>query len=112
MIEHKDIFGKDIQVGDYICYSAMDGQSPAMRVAKVVELKGRAGWNKEVTPTILVIAAENYFSDGPRPMSKKITLGFLNRLVVVPKSSISQEWLDAIELTGKWGPNGNQNQDV
>jgi hypothetical protein len=106
-IQHKDIFGNPINVGDYIVYSAVDNRSGVLRAAKVVQLKARTSeWDKDKAPepTVLVVAAENYWDEGPRPLSKKITLGFMNRIVVVQKSSMSQDWIDAINLTGKFAP--------
>jgi hypothetical protein len=91
--EHTDLFGREIKVGDYFVYSAADGRSATIRVGQVLELRfgtprrsdGRAA------AKIYVKSWSNF-----RGRQKNVTLGFLTRVVVVPKESVSDEILSAL----------------
>lgn len=113
--EYKDMLGNPIKAGDYIVYSAINYRSAEMRGAKVVELKvvEQKRWNDQTKTydpylegKLSVYAAElGYVSAGirgPRPMTRKASVSHLNNVLVVPRTSFTQDWLDAIDGTGKW----------
>lgn len=113
--EYKDMLGNDIKVGDYIVYAALNYRTAEMRGAKVVELKviEQRRWNEQARTydpflegKLSVYAAELGFIDnsgrGPRPMTRKASVSHLKNVLVVPRTNFTQDWLDAIDGTGKW----------
>lgn len=108
---HKDLFGKDINVGDYIVYSAVDGRSGTLRVGKVEALKVReSGFSDDKPqPTVFCRSWSNFNTyekdeNGRQTgRQKNVTLGFLDRLIVIDPSQISEKIkLDLEGGIGKW----------
>lgn len=98
MSDHRDMFGREIKVGDYIVYGAVDGRSGTLRAGQVVELKPpTANWRGEVEAKIKVKAWSNFRSQGwdgkekSGRLDKNVTLGFLDRLIVVDPSTVSDK---------------------
>ena len=102
---YKDMFDNPIKVGDYIVYAALADRSGVLRAGQVIELtydKSRSSWSDgPLTPKVRAkswnnFQAENYEWKGtervelPRKSGrqKDVTLGFLDRLIVVPESQI------------------------
>ena len=92
-LEYKDMFGRDIHVGDYIVYAAMDGQSATLRSGQVIELKAPKNWRGEAEPKLFVKSWSNWKgarNDGEGSgRQKNVTLAFLNRVVVVDPNTVS-----------------------
>lgn len=105
---HVDLFGREIKVGDYIVYGAIDGRSGTLRAGQVVGLAIVHGYGKD-TPKVRVKSWSNFRADPDRDRSgrqKDVTLSFVDRLIVVPKSIVSKEVLKdlanpAVDWTGK-----------
>jgi hypothetical protein len=93
--EHADLFGRPINVGDYIVYSALDDRSATLRVGQVLELKSVKNTNEEVAKVFTKSWSNSRASDWDgREVSgrqKNVTLGFLTRVVVVDSSTISDK---------------------
>jgi len=104
--EYRDMFGREIKVGDYVVYAAVDGRSAVQRVGRVTKLSSGSGsWRGESIPKI-VCETWNYHqavrSDWDREtreythvpfgqsgkQSKQVSLGFLERLVIVPAEHV------------------------
>lgn len=90
MGQYKDLFGREIKVGDYIAYAALDGRCAVLRAGQVIELtKGTVNGDEKKTPKVKVKSA--YFGVDCHATSmkhrwvrqKNVTLGFLDRLIVV-----------------------------
>jgi hypothetical protein len=98
---YKDLFGRDIKVGDYIVYAAVDGRSATMRSGRVLELshsKPSEYSFEPIEPKITVASWSNFravgWGDGDEERSgrqKNVKLGFLDRLVVVPEDQVSDK---------------------
>lgn len=99
--EYKDLFGRDIKVGDYIVYGAVDGRSGTLRAGQVIELTYSKTGYHEPEPKIRVKSWSNFKQDRYNPSTgkheegsgrqKDVTLGFLDRLIVVPESVVSEK---------------------
>ena len=89
-MDHKDIAGRDIKVGDYIIYAALWDRSATLKYGKVTGLAERDGawcYNAEPrkTPTVKIYSADRDFN-GKWELQKKghvVTLGYLDRLSVI-----------------------------
>lgn len=90
MSQYKDLFNREIKVGDYITYAALDGRCAVLRVGQVIELtKGTVAGDEKKTPKVKIKSA--YFGVDWHATSmkhrwvrqKNVTLGFLDRLIVV-----------------------------
>lgn len=97
---YKDMFGHDIKVGDYIVYAALADRSGVLRAGRVLELThSKPRWPDEVVePKVKAESWNNYRSQNVpwnNPAAeisgkqKSVTLGFLDRLIVVPESIVS-----------------------
>lgn len=88
MNTHKDLFGREIKPGDYIVYAAVDGRSGTLRTGQVIELKfGAPDWRTKEPQLKLFVKSWSNFSG----RQKNVTLSFLDRLIVVPESIVSDE---------------------
>jgi hypothetical protein len=101
--EYKDMFGREIKVGDYIIYAGVDGRSGVLRAGRVLKLTvGKSGWEK-TTPKVTCDTwnygntvewdhkanpskATPFVKSGRQ--SKAVTLGFLERMIVVPEDYV------------------------
>lgn len=90
MGQYKDLFGREIKVGDYITYAANDGRCGVLRAGQVIELtKGTVAGDEKKTPKVKIKSA--YFGVDWHATSmkhkwvrqKNVTLGFLDRLIVL-----------------------------
>jgi hypothetical protein len=97
---YKDLFGRDIKVGDYIVYAAVDGRSATMRTGLVLELshsKPSEYGYQSVDPKITVASWSNFRAKGwsddheRSGRQKNVKLGFLDRLIVVPEDQVSDK---------------------
>jgi hypothetical protein len=108
--EYKDMFGRDIKVGDYIVYGAVDGRSGTLRAGRVLELTyGSVGY--KCGPKVKVDTWSNFRAQGwngetkSGKQSKAVSLGFLDRLVVVDPSTVSDKIKQDLAgpATNYWG---------
>lgn len=96
---YKDLFGREINVGDYIVYAAADGRSATMRTGQVLKLTmSKQQWSgDEPEPKIFCSSWSNFRARGygkddeKSGRQKNVTLGFLDRLVVVDASQVSDK---------------------
>ena len=104
IVEHKDLAGNDIRVGDYVAYAALWSRSAVLKFGIVVALKERGN-----TGTIGVITVDRSWMWGATPPrriwelqnnGREITLGFTDRCIVVSGSSVPNEVLGL--LTGAY----------
>lgn len=88
--QYKDLFSREIKIGDYITYAANDGRCGVLRVGQVLELtESKESYSRgKKHPKIRVKSARyrmvNYNTgkyDWER--QKDVSLGFLDRLIVV-----------------------------
>lgn len=98
--EYKDMFGRDIKVGDYIVYAGLADRSAVMRAGRVVELTYTKAKYSSVEPKIRVASWNNFrandrnWKDPNKKTSgrqKDVVLGFLDRLIVVDASTVSDQ---------------------
>jgi TfoX/Sxy family transcriptional regulator of competence genes len=86
-VEYRDMFGNEIKVGDYIVYGGLADRSAVLRAGRVVALKNgkvRAqSWNN--------YRAQGWNGEVKSGKQKDVTLAFLDRLVIVPESSVSEK---------------------
>ena len=52
MLEHRDLTGREVRVGDFIVYAALWDRSATLRFGRVAALKERTGWGREPSPTV------------------------------------------------------------
>ena len=109
-MEWKDALGRDITVGDFVCYSAMLSQSCKMKFGKVTKLATRKGWygSGEEVPTLRVKTAldshfwekgTHKFNDGAWHLQndgKPITIDKLENVVVIQPEMLPQAALDIL----------------
>lgn len=91
-VEYKDMFGRDIKVGDYIVYAGLADRSAVLRAGRVVELTfSKTGYSE--LPKIKVESWNNFRAQGEGLSGKQkaVSLGYLDRLVVVPKDFVSEK---------------------
>ena len=104
---YKDMFGRDIKVGDYVVYAGLADRSAVMRAGRVIELThskeqvslydrktGEHSYGYE--PKIKCESWNNFRSQGWKGEEKSgkqkaVSLGFLDRLVVVPAEYVSEK---------------------
>lgn len=98
MSNHKDMFGREIKVGDYIVYGAVDGRSGTLRAGQVLELKEGKGYGGEMEYKVFAKSWSNFRAKGwgapdneRSGRQKNVTLGFLDRLIVVPAETLSDK---------------------
>lgn len=84
------MFGQDIKVGDYIVYAGLADRSAVLRAGRVLELKDTG---KVFCQTWNLFKSQGYsWQEGERSgKQKNVTLGFLDRMVVVPAESVSEK---------------------
>lgn len=104
--EYRDMFGREIKVGDYIVYAALADRSGVLRAGRVLELTTTKPkpylTQQELEPKIKCESWNFYRSEGysGKPDAKKsgrqkaVSLGFTNRMVVVPEEIVSQQIKD------------------
>ena len=116
--EYRDMFGREIRVGDYIVYAGLADRSAVMRAGRVIELthsKDKVSTYDRKTdthvydyePKIKCESWNNFRSQGwngeeKSGKQKAVSLGFLDRLVVVPEEYVSQKVKD--DLAGEVSP--------
>lgn len=94
VFEYKDMFGREIKVGDYIVYAALADRSGVLRAGRVLELTQSKTSYSDPIPKIKCESWNYYQANGYRNGSgkqKAVSLGFLSRMVVVPESYVSQQ---------------------
>ena len=116
--EYKDMFGRDIKVGDYVVYAGLADRSAVLRAGRVIELT----YSKEKVRTYDRKSGEHRFDHEPKVKceswnnfraqgwngeeksgkQKAVSLGFLDRLIVVPEDFVSQKIKD--DLAGEVHP--------
>lgn len=88
--QYKDLFNREIKIGNYITYAALDGRCGVLRVGQVIELtKGTVAGDEKKSPKIKIKSAYFGVDWNARSMKKKwtrqknVTLGFFERLIVI-----------------------------
>lgn len=110
---HIDLFGRELKVGDYIAYSAVDGRSATMRVGKIEALKKREGrYAADQTYTVFCRSWSNYRNSSswyktstgaPTGRQKNVTLSFVDRLIYVSPEMIPEHIKKELEgEIGTW----------
>ena len=92
--EYKDMFGRDIKVGDYIVYAGLVDRSAVLRAGRVIELTHSKTNHSEPKPKIRCESWNSFRSQGWSVEEKSgkqaaVSLGYLDRLVVVPQEYVS-----------------------
>ena len=86
---YNDIFGQQLNIGDYIVYSTMAGQSATMRVGKIVGLSeakdesvryGKGAYTGIKAPKLKVKSASLHYDDTPIVSNKIVTLEHFSRV--------------------------------
>jgi len=105
MTTHNDLAGKKIKRGDYIVYAALWSRSAVLKYGVVSSLKEREVWsqreNNSVVGTLGVISVDRTW-DGKWELQnhgKEITLGFLDRCLVVNANSVPREAVSLLAST-------------
>lgn len=94
--EYKDMFGRNIKVGDYIVYAGLADRSGVLRAGRVIELThSKTGYGKP-EPKVKCESWNNYRSKGwngeeKSGKQKAVSLGFLDRMIVVPEEIVSEK---------------------
>jgi hypothetical protein len=92
---YKDMFGRDIKVGDYVVYAGLADRSAVMRAGRVIELTHSKTGYGTPEPKIKCESWNNFRATGwngeeKSGKQKAVSLGFLDRLVVVPAEYVSE----------------------
>lgn len=105
--QYKDLFNREIKVGDYIVYSAVDGRSGVLRAGKVVELtqsKEIDYSTEEKIPKIRAKSAYYGFIDWKGDTridgwskQKDVSLGFFERIIIAQKDTLPKELLEILD---------------
>lgn len=95
-VEHKDLAGKQIEVGSFVVYAALWDRSAVLKYGIVSSLKERKdAWRPQTRdygpiPTVGIVSVDRGWehqwelqNDG-----KEITLGFVDRCLVVPTFAV------------------------
>ena len=102
--QHLDMFGNEIKVGDYIIYAGSAGRCPVLRAGQVLKLSFKKESSMSggvLIPKVFCSSWNNYKAEGwstndkeRSGKQKNVTLSFMQRIVVVPESSVSQKIID------------------
>lgn len=110
--EYKDMFGRTIKVGDYIVYAGLADRSAVMRAGRVLELTYSKSTYGDPEPKIKCESWNFYRSkdwNGKEKSGKQkaVSLGFLDRLVVVPEEYVSDKVKKDLDgpVADYWGRN-------
>ena len=118
--EYLDMFGREIKVGDYVVYAGLADRSAVLRAGRVIELTyskqevsiydrktGKHSYGYE--PKIRCESWNNFRSQGWKGeersgKQKAVSLGFLDRLIVVPEDYVSEKIKNDIdgEVDSRW----------
>lgn len=104
VLEYKDMFGREIKVGDYIVYAALADRSGVLRAGRVLELTYSKESYSKTIPKVKCESwnyyrAQNTWRENVTGKQRAVSLSFLSRMVVVPESYVSQQIKD--DLDGK-----------
>lgn len=88
---HHDLAGTAIGPGDFIVYAALWSRSPVLKYGVVTRLAERDGYGGTAA-TIRVISVDRTYRDDWELQrgGKDTTLGFLDRLLVIPSSTVPE----------------------
>lgn len=94
--DYKDMFGRQINVGDYIVYAGLADRSAVMRAGRVLALTQSKTEYSDPEPKIRVSSWNNFRSrtyngEEKSGRQKDVSLGFLDRLIVVPEDYVSDK---------------------
>jgi len=92
---YRDMFGRDIRVGDYVVYAGLADRSAVLRAGRVLELTHSKTGYDDPEPKIKCESWNNFRSQGwsgeaRSGKQKAVSLGFLDRLVIVPEEYVSE----------------------
>lgn len=114
-MRYRDLNDIDIKVGDFIAYAALWSRSPILKYGLVTRLEKREGayvrGERKEVPTLRVISVdrssrydkekeEYYYIWELQNHGKEITLGMLDRLLVIPKAMVPREVFDTLMMEG------------
>ncbi len=99
---HKDLLGQELHVGDYIVYAGTFDRSAQLRVGRITKLAFRNQYDrKEPVETVQAKAVQGFWwSGGPKPTQRVVTLGYMDRICKIPAGSVSDKLKEIIELSG------------
>jgi len=98
-----DKLHREIHVGDYIAYGHLLSRSAGIRIGKVLAIKprkSRRGSTKEENFTITVIGIDDDWHL-PKLCSTTGNLLYPDRIVVIDKSSLSDEYVTLLDSYDK-----------
>ena len=85
-----DKLGRQIKPGDFIAYAIKEGDTPGLRIAKVLRVNDKGG-----RFTLTVIGLSNYY-DSPRLLEKQSTLQYTQRCIVLQPETIPVELIQLL----------------
>lgn len=94
-----DKLGQEITVGCYIVYGHQLGRSAMLKVGKVLAIrivpKPEFGYDSGYRITVVGIEDYDWEKDGPK-LSKKGTLQYPNRCIVLPKKMLPSKYTELL----------------
>lgn len=104
MIEVRDKIGQEIQPGSYIAYGHALGRCAGLRIGRVLKVeaweeepwRGSDKWVAVYRIQVQGVDNESSYQE-PRLTSKKGTLQFPDRIIVLDKAKVSSAYLDLLE---------------
>ena len=104
---YKDMFGRGIKVGDYIVYAGLADRSAVMRAGRVIELthskekvsiydRKTQEHRTDYEPKVKCESWNNFRAQGwsggeQSGKQKAVSLGFLDRMIVIPEDYVSEK---------------------
>lgn len=95
----KDKLGQEITPGCYIVYGHVMGRSGGLRIGKVLKLdKKKDKWSDKLEDRITIQGVDAEWDHRPpQLLSKKSTLSFPNRTVVIDENNLPKVIFDLLE---------------
>ena len=104
MKKHEDIAGNPIKEGDYVLYAALWSRSATLKYGRVIKLTMAKSpdWRGESPPKVQVVTVDRGWDDKweiqgggwenkDPEKAKLVTLGFVDRMMVVTKAQIPED---------------------
>lgn len=99
-MDYRDLACREISVGDCIVYSALLSRSAVLKYGVVKSLETRKdGWSSDkLTPTLRVVTVDRSYTDNWQLQNngKPVTLGFLDRLLVIQPEMLPEAVRDLL----------------
>ncbi len=104
MKKHEDLAGNPIKVGDYVAYAALWSRSATLKYGRVLALTETKvpSYGSEKAPKVQVVTVDRSWDDSweiqgggwenkDPAKAKLVTLGFVDRMLVVTKAQIPDD---------------------